>query len=81
MENKDENYDDYYTGEYASPEIQKKAESFMKELREQYEKDPDSIYSRPDNILCDLLLRSRDSKPGEKIRLLKIKPADYPPKK
>lgn len=65
------NEDDCYTGEFASERIQKQVEQFIKELREQYSKDPESIYNRPDSILCHQLLSLKDSPPGTKIRLLK----------
>jgi len=69
------NDDKYYSGEYASEEIQEKAERFMKELREQHAQDPDSINRRPDSMLCHYLLSLKDKPPGEKIRLLKMNDA------
>jgi len=71
MKNKDE----YYTDRYASPELQEKAERFIKELREQYTKDPESINSRPDNMLCHYLLSLKETPPVTKIRLVNIKDA------
>ncbi len=67
------NEDEYYTDKYLSPEIQEESERWMKALREQYAKDPGSIYRRPDAMWCLYLLSLKDPSPGAKIRLLKIK--------